>query len=297
MSLLVRRALGLGGLALALFAVACGSAGSSAASNGGAGGGGAAVSGQCQPREYATAARPADIVLIADDSTSATVLRDRTREALIAVVAAAEPGDRITAFWMNRPDPWVSVTVPLPNADENVPIPAPLPTATSGGPAVGEGRTSEQLRQERNAYFAAVTRRCQAEQRYTARLEQWRTGVADSIRKNDPPPINSTPLFEAISRASLALQSNRDAGTRVLVIAGDAEPYGRLTRVRDGSLDGVHVVMAPFRPSETQDWDEARGIIETWLRPARARSTEFISADRPPSALSEHVAKLRRSAG
>ena len=280
---------------VALLFGACGaSATSGGASSEGGAAAGAAAAGGCEPRAY-TSGRAADIVLVADDSSSASVLRDRTREALLGVLQNAQPGDRVTAFWMNRAEPWMSATVPLPTAEEDPPIPTP-PAEGASAPSVGGGRKSEEERLQRNAYFAALTKRCQAEQRYAARLAEWRTGQVEAVRKNDPPLAQRSPVFEAISRAALTLQSG-NGGMRVLVISGDAEQYGGLTAVKSDSLTGVHVVLAPFRPADTEDWDSARRAIEGWLRPTRPASTEFISADLPPLALSEHVSKLRRGAG
>jgi hypothetical protein len=96
-----------------------------------------------------------------------------------------------------------------------------------------------------------------------------------------PSPPSTSPIAEAISAAAASLQSVSDEHVaKVLLLSGDAEPFGDRVRVlARGTLSDIGVLVAPYRPDSIPDYQRATATARDWLQAAGARSVEFIPAE------------------
>lgn len=253
---------------------------------------------------------PLDLVVVADDSISAEPLREQTIALAEALVEHVQPGDRITAFWMNAGGAWLSDTVPdaretMPTAIPVAPTPHPSLFDKNGRPpAVGGADESVEEQQQKNqlledfknrrkAYEEQAEAYCKAQREALSRIDDWRRAAAERVHATDPDVVPLSPVVEAIGRGRASFGPSAPA-RRILIVTGDAEPFRGANELPDGLLDQVDVIVAPFRPDE-HGWETATQVVGDWFRGAGATSVQFVSADRPSADVIELLKKIREA--
>jgi hypothetical protein len=242
---------------------------------------------------------------VGDDSRSARGTRDRQRQIAGAILENLQPGDEFILFWMNERENVLAATVPLPSIEDDPPIPAELEprlvcaaphVRLAGGRSAREQALSCAAQQAawdtaRDQHEAAVRIRCEAQERFSAAVAGWRAEAQRALAY-DPPSADISPIVNAINRGALAVLPVPPGCEAVVVVGGDAERWpGPPATVPPGSLEGLHVVFAPFRP-DALPYDLALQRLHEMVSPGAPRSFEPFSADKPRESVIQHILGL-----
>ncbi len=106
-----------------------------------------------------------------------------------------------------------------------------------------------------------------------------------------------SPVRQAITRAA-ATARRGEAGVRVIVVSGDLEPspcaaFADLDSLPAGLLEGIHVLVAPFRPDDSRsNYVAAEREARALLAEGSPKSVTVIFDDEPTAAVAAAVLEI-----